>query len=87
MSQVTEETVLPGRLLTAKQVAELLGCSLGNVYGLLESGQLPRVRIGRQKGYRIAESDLSIFIEQRKSGPVSASSKSGVARALKHIRM
>lgn len=87
MSQVTEETALPGRLLTAKQVSERLGCSLGNVYGLLESGDLPRVRIGKQKGYRIAESDLVAFIEQRKNSAPSNVSKANIGRALKHIRM
>jgi excisionase family DNA binding protein len=50
------------RLLTAKQVAEILQVALPRVYELARLGSLPCIRIGRQ--IRFPESKLMEWIEQ-----------------------
>jgi excisionase family DNA binding protein len=50
------------RLLTAKQVAEILQVALPRVYELVREGQLPCVRMGRQ--IRFHDSTLMQWIEQ-----------------------
>lgn len=50
------------RLLTAKQVAEILQVALPRVYELVREGNLPCVRMGRQ--IRFHESKLMEWIEQ-----------------------
>lgn len=50
------------RLLTAKQVAEILQVALPRVYELAREGALPSVRMGRQ--IRFYESKLMEWIEQ-----------------------
>ena len=54
------------QLLTVKQAAQRLGCSLTNVYNLIDSGQLAVVPVGQRKGYRIDMRDLGEFVDQRK---------------------
>jgi hypothetical protein len=39
---------------------------VGNVYGLIERGQLAVVCVGRRKGYRIDGRDLEAFIDHRR---------------------
>jgi excisionase family DNA binding protein len=53
-------------LLTVKQVAERLSCSAACVYALVASGELPVVRIGLKKGYRVDVRDLDAFVSGRK---------------------
>lgn len=54
-------------MLRPKQVAVMLGCSLSNVYALIEAGALPAISIGAGgKGYRVIEADLQSFVENRK---------------------
>lgn len=43
------------------QIAETLSISLDTVYGLIKSGKLRAIKIG--KDYRIADSALSAYIE------------------------
>lgn len=50
------------RLLTAKQVAEILQVALPRVYELVRMGNLPCVRMGRQ--IRFHESKLMEWIEK-----------------------
>lgn len=50
------------RLLTAKQVADILQVALPRVYELAREGNLPCVRMGRQ--IRFHESKLMEWIEQ-----------------------
>ena len=52
-----------GRFLTVAEVARTLRVSNMTVYRLLNSGQIPAVRIGR--GYRVLEEDMRKYIEQR----------------------
>lgn len=72
-------------LVTLKETAELLGCSLSNVYALVHAGELPVVCTGRCKGYRVEVRDLDAFIGSRKlryQRPVPKVPP----RPLKHIR-
>lgn len=56
-----EGSLMCDRLLDAKAVAELLGCSARQVWKLLASGRLPQsVRLGRSVKWR--ESDVQRFI-------------------------
>ncbi len=74
------------QLLTVSQVADVLGCSPGNVYALLERGELPFIQTGVSKGYRISPEDLSEFIRMRKR--VNGSPPAKFSRPhLKHIRV
>lgn len=52
-----------GALLTVAEVAAGMRVSNMTVYRLIKSGELPAVRVG--KGYRIRESDLKRFLEER----------------------
>jgi excisionase family DNA binding protein len=52
-----------GALLTVAEVASGMRVSNMTVYRLIKSGELPAVRVG--KGYRIRESELQRFLEER----------------------
>ena len=47
-------------MLTAKQVAEMLGVSVRQIYDLAASGKLPAYRFGRS--LRFAPSDVETFV-------------------------
>lgn len=73
------------QLLTVRQTASRLGCSAANVYSLIECGDLPIVRVGRHKGYRVDIRDLDGFIYGRKfryQGPMLKPSQT----RLKHLK-
>lgn len=53
-------------LLTIKQAAGRLACSVAGVYALVASGDLPVVRVGVHKGYRVDIRDLETFVSDRK---------------------
>jgi excisionase family DNA binding protein len=53
-------------LLTIKQTAGRLACSIAGVYALVASGELPVVRVGVHKGYRVDIRDLETFVSDRK---------------------
>ena len=76
------------KLCSVREAAQRLGCSATNIYALIDSGELPFVRIGKAKGYRIDTNDLDAFIEARKQ------TKQGTRRnrvprlpRLKHIKL
>lgn len=52
-----------GALLTVAEVAAGMRVSNMTVYRLIKSGELPAVRVG--KGYRIRESELQRFLDER----------------------
>jgi excisionase family DNA binding protein len=54
---------VPGGLLTVSEVASAMRVSNMTVYRLIKSGELPAVRVG--KNYRLRESDLERFLEER----------------------
>jgi excisionase family DNA binding protein len=66
---MSEMTSLPDRgeptstFLTVGEVARSLRVSNMTVYRLVNSGQLPAVRVGRS--YRIADSDVRRYLEDR----------------------
>lgn len=51
------------RLLTVEQAAEYLGCGRSTVYVMLDTGQLPSLKIGKLR--RISRTDLDDWIELR----------------------
>jgi len=51
-------------LLTTQEVANILKVTVRTVYSLLESGELPGVKIGRV--WRVSEDDLQAFIARQK---------------------
>lgn len=51
-----------GKILTASDVAEILGMTKETVYHLLEKGEIPGRKIGGQ--WRIAEDELWDYIRQ-----------------------
>lgn len=73
------------RLLSVKQTAQSLACSVANVYALIEAGELAVVNVGKSKGYRIDRRDLEAFIQQRKFRFETPRPKLPTVR-LKHIR-
>ena len=51
---------------TPYQLTEMLHLSQTRIYQLIETGQLPVIRIGRK--ILISEKDLTAFLESRKEG-------------------
>ncbi|HMP06201.1 MAG TPA: helix-turn-helix domain-containing protein [Lacipirellulaceae bacterium] len=74
------------QLLSVKQAAARLCCSAANVYGLIETGVLPVVRVGRHKGYRLDLRDLDAFIAERKFRIGQAASPPRRTK-LKHLKL
>ena len=56
------------RLLTYKQVGNLLGLTPRSIWTLVRRGDLPAVRFGRS--VRIAPADLATFIATHRTGGV-----------------
>jgi excisionase family DNA binding protein len=59
----SRDTPPMGRFLTVAEVARRLRVSNMTVYRLVNSGQLPAVRVGR--GYRIRETDVNKYLNAR----------------------
>jgi excisionase family DNA binding protein len=57
------QTFVTGGLLTVAEVAHAMRVSNMTVYRLIKSGDLPAVRVG--KNYRLRETDLERFLEER----------------------
>jgi excisionase family DNA binding protein len=55
-----------GVFLNVKEVAERLRVHPETVREWIRTGALRGLRLGKRSGFRIAESDLAEFIEQRK---------------------
>ena len=51
------------RLLTVAEVAATMRVSNMTVYRLIKAGDMPAIRVG--KNYRIRESDMDRYLEQR----------------------
>ena len=54
----------PGPLLSVRAVAEGLGVSRATVYGLIERGEIPHVRL-TTNGIRVQPADLAAFVQSR----------------------
>ncbi len=72
--------------MSVREVADRLGCSQANVYGLINRGFLPVIRVGRSKGYRVDPNDLEAFLRQRKVQYEAAEPVAPRPR-LKHIKI
>lgn len=57
----------PERLLTARQLADLLGFQPGTILDWFERGELPGFRIGGRLRFRASE--VEAWLEQRREGP------------------
>jgi excisionase family DNA binding protein len=55
------------KLLTPKDVAEVLRLSMQTVYELLKTGQLPHYKVGRS--YRVSEEQLADYLRGVRSDP------------------
>lgn len=73
-------------LLTVAEVAKILGCSPANVYALIEKGELPYIRTGSSKGYRVHPDDLASFIQSRRVQNEGEKTKAPRPQ-LKHLRI
>ena len=59
--------LLRNDLLSVKQVAQLLNCSVGTVRNLLKLGKLPCLRFGiSDRVVRIHKDDVLSFIDQKR---------------------
>lgn len=65
--------MLKGKLLSLEEVADALGCSVKLARHLVQDGDIPYIRLGRQpKGridsrmYMVQEQDLQAFIDRNK---------------------
>lgn len=58
------------RLLTARELAELLGFQAGTIVDWSERGELPGYRIGGR--LRFKESEVAEWLERRRKGPSAA---------------
>lgn len=52
-----------GRFLTVAETAEVLNVSLGQVYALVRSGELPAIRVGAGNHWRVERAQLEAYIE------------------------
>lgn len=76
-------------MLKVSNVAELLACSEATVYALIQSEQLPAVKIGAGGGgVRVMDSDLSAFVESRRTNAVPSTPPSRPKKkvALRHLK-
>lgn len=58
-----EETDDVTRFLTVGDAAEVLSVAPGDVIGLIETGELPAIRVGRPGAWRIERVELEAYIE------------------------
>jgi excisionase family DNA binding protein len=74
-------------LLTFKEAAEALGCSVANIYNLRSRGEIAVVTIGAKKGYRIAKEEIERFVNAR-TGTVCVTQQPGPEKpvVLRHLK-
>jgi len=64
-----------GRLLTAEEVADMLGVPKTWVYAETRAGRMPHVALGRYRRYH--RDALAAWVAERERGPVSGSCTGG----------
>lgn len=57
---------IPKKSYKPREVAEMLGCSLDNVYRLIKEGKLQAFRIGGRVNMRITDIALQNFLDSEK---------------------
>jgi len=77
LSHKDSKSVFLWPLLTVKEVQRHLSLSRSSVYNLIETGNLPAVRIG--SSVRVTRGDLWKFIETRRVSTAEASGSEGGA--------
>lgn len=60
-----EPSDLVGRFLTVAETAEVLHVSVTQAYALLRSGELPAIRVGAARLWRVERSELEAYIQSR----------------------
>jgi excisionase family DNA binding protein len=55
------------RLLTARELAELLGFAAGTIVDWAETGEVPAFKLGGRLRFR--ESEVEAWLEERRCGP------------------
>ena len=73
-------------MLKVSQVAELLSCSAGTVYQLIETGKLGHHRC---PGVRVSDEQLQAYLESTKRGPQERTTarRHPPRQVLKHIKL
>ena len=76
------------KLLTVKEVSEILRLSLTETYRLIQSRAIVHFRVGPGRGaIRIYEKDVSLFLDQRRVGqPVKIEKPIVRDQSLRHMR-
>jgi excisionase family DNA binding protein len=59
------------RLLTVREVADLVGLPRSTIYALLVSGELPGVRVPGTQSWRVDPEDLRAFLDRGRTKPAS----------------
>ena len=54
-----------GRFLTVAETAEVLNVSTSQAYSLVRSGELPAIRIGAARHWRVERTELEAYIAAR----------------------
>ena len=57
---------LPTKSYKPREVADMLGCTLDNVYRLVKYGQLEAFRVGGRVNYRITDIALKDYLQRMK---------------------
>jgi len=70
---------MSAQLLTAEQVAAMLGMSCDWIYAETRAGRIPHVKLGRYRRYR-AEAIEHWIAELEAGGSVSGTNRGGTAR-------
>lgn len=70
---------MTGPLLTAEDVAALLGVGTDWIYSETRAGRIPHVKLGRHRRYR-RESIDAWLVELEAGGTVSCTNRGGTAR-------
>lgn len=73
------------RLLRANDVADILACSLSQVYSLKDRGMIPFVKIGGMVRFR--EQDIEDFIHSRVMTPLPPPRRPSRFPQLKHLQL
>ena len=68
---------MTGQLLTADEVAEIIGMTTDYVYDLSRRGKIPTITFGRQRRYR--REQVEQWLEQVESGTLAPTAGNGRA--------
>ncbi len=60
-----EPSDLVGRFLTVAETAEVLRVSATQAYALVRSGELPAIRVGAARHWRVERAELEAYIQAR----------------------